>query len=53
LPLRGLLIEPTYTGKAMFALHSLLAADKIAPNSRVLFLHTGGLTGLLGMLDRF
>ncbi|MFZ4861205.1 1-aminocyclopropane-1-carboxylate deaminase/D-cysteine desulfhydrase [Sphingobacterium sp. Mn56C] len=49
----GLLIEPTYTGKAMFALHSLLAADKIAPNSRVLFLHTGGLTGLLGMLDRF
>lgn len=49
----GIMIEPTYTGKAMFALHSLIAEDYFSPNSRVLFVHTGGLTGLLGMIDKF
>jgi len=49
----GVLLEPTYTGKLVFALHDLLANDKIAPKSKILFLHTGGLTGLLGMMDRF
>ncbi len=49
----GILIEPTYTGKMFFALHDLLQKDEIAEGQRVLLLHTGGLTGFLGMLDKF
>ncbi|KGE12957.1 1-aminocyclopropane-1-carboxylate deaminase/D-cysteine desulfhydrase [Sphingobacterium deserti] len=49
----GVLLEPTYTGKLVFALHDLLAKDQIPSGSKILILHTGGLTGLLGMLDRF
>ncbi len=49
----GVMIEPTYTGKALFALHDLISQNAFQPSERILFVHTGGLTGLLGMLDRF
>lgn len=49
----GIMIEPTYTGKALFALHDLIKQNQFEPGSKILFVHTGGLTGLLGMLDRF
>lgn len=49
----GIMIEPTYTGKAMYALHDLIAHDYFKKDSRILFIHTGGLTGLLGMIDKF
>ena len=49
----GLMIEPTYTGKAMYALVDLVRNNQFNPGSKILFIHTGGLTGLLGMLDRF
>lgn len=49
----GIMIEPTYTGKALYALHDLIKQNQFAPGSKILFLHTGGLTGLLGMLARF
>lgn len=49
----GILIEPTYTGKLFFALHDLLDKGRFAPGDSILLLHTGGLTGLLGMLDKF
>ncbi|WP_240903162.1 1-aminocyclopropane-1-carboxylate deaminase/D-cysteine desulfhydrase [Sphingobacterium sp. SGG-5] len=49
----GILIEPTYTGKALYALHDLIKQDTFQSGERILFVHTGGLTGLLGMLDRF
>lgn len=49
----GIMIEPTYTGKAMYALHDLIAKQYIPAHSKVLFVHTGGLTGLLGMIDKF
>lgn len=49
----GVMIEPTYTGKALFALHDLIAKDYFPKNSNILFVHTGGLTGLLGMIDKF
>lgn len=49
----GIMIEPTYTGKAMYALHDLIEKDYFEKDSKILFVHTGGLTGLLGMLDRF
>lgn len=49
----GIMIEPTYTGKALFALHDLIEKGAFKPEERILFIHTGGLTGLLGMLERF
>ena len=49
----GIMIEPTYTGKALFALHDLIKQDTFDSDERILFIHTGGLTGLLGMLERF
>lgn len=49
----GILIEPTYTGKLFYAVHDLIAKQRIARESTVLVIHSGGLTGLLGMLDRF
>ncbi len=47
----GLVLDPVYTGKAM---HGLLAAAErgdIRRGARVLFLHTGGLPGLLAEGD--
>jgi D-cysteine desulfhydrase len=44
----GLILDPVYTGKALFALSRLEHKPK-----RVLFLHTGGLPGLLAQADAF
>jgi D-cysteine desulfhydrase len=44
----GLVLDPVYTGKALFGLHQLQPKP-----SRVLFLHTGGLPGLLAQSDDF
>lgn len=49
----GILIEPTYTGKSMYALFDLANADFFKKDSKILFIHTGGLTGYLGMMDKF
>jgi len=49
----GIMIEPTYTGKAMYALHDLIAQNYFKKDSKILFIHTGGLTGLLGMMEKF
>lgn len=43
----GLVLDPVYTGKAMFGLAAAVARGDIAREARVLFLHTGGLAGLL------
>jgi D-cysteine desulfhydrase len=44
----GLVLDPVYTGKALFGLSQLDPKPK-----RVLFLHTGGLPGLLAQADAF
>ena len=44
----GLLFDPVYTGKALFALSRLEPKPQ-----RVLFLHTGGLPGLLAQSETF
>ena len=49
----GILIEPVYTGKMLYALYDLAAADYFKPGSRVLAIHSGGIWGLLGMKDKF
>jgi len=43
----GLVLDPVYTGKAMFGLRAAIRRGDVAKGSRVLFLHTGGLPGLL------
>jgi len=43
----GLVLDPVYTGKALFGLAKAVDRGEIARGSRVLFIHTGGLPGLL------
>jgi 1-aminocyclopropane-1-carboxylate deaminase len=49
----GILIEPVYTGKMLYALYDLAAKKHFAPGSKILAIHTGGIWGLLGMKDKF
>ena len=38
-------LDPVYTGKAFYRLCTQIAHGDFAPNSRILFIHTGGLQG--------
>jgi len=49
----GILIEPVYTGKMLYAIYDLAAKYYFKPGSKILAIHTGGLIGLLGMKDKF
>lgn len=49
----GILIEPVYTGKAFYAAVDLMNKGAFSPKSKVLLLHTGGLTGILGKYQDF
>lgn len=44
----GILLDPIYTGKLLYGLFDLIEKDYFKPQSTILALHTGGLTGLLG-----
>jgi 1-aminocyclopropane-1-carboxylate deaminase len=48
----GILIEPVYTGKMFFALYDLVLKDSFSRGSKILAVHTGGLTGILGMSSK-
>ncbi|MDY0169945.1 MAG: pyridoxal-phosphate dependent enzyme [Thermoguttaceae bacterium] len=43
----GLILDPTYTGKAFRGLESLVRSGEITAGSRVIFWHTGGLLNLM------
>jgi D-cysteine desulfhydrase len=43
----GLLLDPVYTGKAMAALAAQVRRGEVSRDAKVLFIHTGGLPGLL------
>jgi 1-aminocyclopropane-1-carboxylate deaminase len=49
----GIVIEPIYTGKMMYALYDLIGKGHFKPGSKILAIHSGGIWGLLGMKDRF
>jgi len=49
----GTILDPVYTGKAMHALAQAVRRGDLARGSRVLFLHTGGLPGLLAQANDF
>ncbi|MFI5296858.1 MAG: 1-aminocyclopropane-1-carboxylate deaminase/D-cysteine desulfhydrase [Polyangiales bacterium] len=49
----GVVLDPVYTGKAMHGLALAVRRGDVALGSRVLFIHTGGLPGLLAAGDAF
>ena len=49
----GILIEPVYTGKMLYAIYDLAAKGYFKPGSSILAIHSGGIFGLLGMKDKF
>lgn len=44
----GILLDPTYTGKAMAGLFGLLESQAFKAGQNIVFLHTGGLPGAFG-----
>ncbi|MDZ7374848.1 MAG: D-cysteine desulfhydrase family protein [candidate division KSB1 bacterium] len=44
--LEGIILDPVYTGKAMFGLLDQIRRGRFAKSDRILFLHTGGIFGL-------
>ncbi len=56
--LEGLILDPVYTGKAMYGLWNELQKDadpktRIDPKDNILFIHTGGLYGLFPISETF
>jgi len=49
----GILIDPVYTGKMLYAIYDLAEKNHFEPGKRILAIHTGGIWGLLGMKDKF
>lgn len=45
----GIPLDPVYTGKAVFGVTDLINKRYFPNNARILFIHTGGLQGILGM----
>ena len=49
----GILIEPVYTGKMLYAIYDLAEKNEFKPGSKILAIHSGGIWGLLGMKEKF
>jgi len=49
----GILIEPIYTGKMLYALFDLARKNYFKPGDQILAIHSGGIWGVLGMKDKF
>lgn len=43
----GLLLDPVYSGKGLAGLIAAVREDRVPPDGRIVFLHTGGLPALL------
>ncbi len=46
--LTGILLDPIYTGKMVYAVLDLIQKNFFQDNTNIYLLHTGGLTGILG-----
>ena len=51
--LEAILLDPTYTGKALLGLKKEIEKGNIAADERVLFIHTGGAFGLFPYREQF
>lgn len=49
----GIILDPVYTGKAMYGLLDQLKKEKFPKGERILFLHTGGGFGLFPIKEKF
>lgn len=49
----ALIVDPVYTGKALFGLASELARDRSRFGDRVVFLHTGGIYGVFPAAESY
>lgn len=49
----GILTDPVYTGKVVYAIKDLAEKNYFKPQSKILMIHTGGIFGILGMMDKF
>lgn len=50
--LEGLLFDPVYSGKALAGMIDLIAREHFAKTDTIVFVHTGGVAGLFGYVDR-
>ncbi|WP_410220628.1 1-aminocyclopropane-1-carboxylate deaminase/D-cysteine desulfhydrase [Pedobacter sp.] len=48
----GLLIDPVYTAKMMYAIYDLQQQNYFKENDQILALHTGGLNGIFGKKEK-
>ena len=51
--LEGIMLDPVYSGKGMAGLVDLIRRGTFTKGQTVVFLHTGGATGLFGYADTF
>lgn len=49
----GILLDPIYTGKMMYAIYDLIRSGEIPAEKKILAIHTGGLQGWNGMISRY
>ena len=49
----GILLDPIYTSKTCYAIFDLIDKGIINKDAKILMLHTGGIFGILGKIDRF
>ena len=49
----GVLLDPVYTGKAMYALYDLVGKGEFERGSTIIFVHTGGMPGRMSFNYRF
>ncbi|MEU0334396.1 pyridoxal-phosphate dependent enzyme [Streptomyces sp. NPDC006193] len=47
----GLVLDPTYTGRALAGLRAAVRDGEVRPGEKTVFVHTGGLPGLFGHAD--
>jgi len=50
--MRGVDFEPVYSGKMILAFLDLLQEGYFSSGERIVLLHTGGMQGLGGMIER-
>ncbi len=48
----GIVLDPIYTGKMAFGTWDLIKKDFFEPESKILMIHTGGLQGNVGFIER-
>lgn len=49
----GILLDPVYTGKVWYAIQDLAKQQHFKTGSNIALIHTGGLTGIMGMWDKY